>query len=448
MSARRQMKIGLYATSTGGHVAGWRHPEAYADSGANVDRVAEMARLAEKGRLDYLFLADSLTMRGNDWEVLSRNSNRYVGQFEPVTLLSALSMVTRHIGLIATASTTYEEPYMLARKFASLDLLSGGRAGWNLVTSSNEEEAHNFSRSAHLAHADRYRRASEFADVVRGLWQTWDDDAFVRDKVSGRFFDPQKMHLLNHVGSHFSVRGPLNVPPSPQGYPVIVQAGSSEPGRDLAARTAELIFSLVPGMDAARAFYSDMKARVVRYGREPDELLIMPGVNVFVADSRAEARQKYDTVQSLMDPVVGRSFLAMMLGVDLSGYDDDKPLPQLPPGNANRGMYQKVMEAAQRENLTIRDLYLRMADKDTLSAIGTAADVADILEERFIGGTADGFIFMPAFFPSGLQDFVRMVVPELQRRGLFRTEYEGRTLRQNLGLRVPRGSRQKLAAAE
>lgn len=443
----RRMRIGLYGTSTGGHVAGWRHPEAIADLGANIDRAADMARLAEQGLFDFLFLADSLTMRGNDWEILSRNSNRYVGQFEPITLLSGLAMATRHIGLIATASTTYEEPYSLARKFASLDLLSGGRAGWNLVTSSNEEEAHNFSRDAHLAHADRYRRAGEFADVVRGLWHTWDDDAFVRDKASGRFFDPAKMHLLNHVGPHFSVRGPLNVPRSPQGHPIVVQAGASEAGRDLAARTAEVIFNLVPDFEAARAFYADMKSRLARYGRAPEDLLIMPGVNVFVAESRDAAQAKYDAVQALVDPVIGRSFLSMMLGVDISAYADDEQLPELAPGNANQGMFNKVMAAARREGLTVRQLYLRMTDKDSLSAIGTAADIADLLEARFTGGTADGFIFMPAFFPSGLADFVRLVVPELQRRGLFRREYEGRTLRENLGLRFPRPPDRALSAA-
>jgi FMN-dependent oxidoreductase (nitrilotriacetate monooxygenase family) len=444
----RQMKIGLYATSTGGHVAGWRHPAAFADIGANIQAIAAMARLAEQGRFDFLFLADSLTMRGTDWEVLSRNSNRYVAQFEPLTLLSALSMATQHIGLIATSSTTYDEPYSLARKFASLDLLSGGRAGWNLVTSSNEEEAYNFSRAAHADHADRYDRASEFADVVLGLWDTWDADAFPRDKASGRFFDPTKLHLLNHAGRHFKVRGPLNVPRSPQGRPVVVQAGASEPGRDLAARTGEVVFSLLANIDAARAFYTDLKGRLARYGRDEEDLLILPGLNVFVAESREAARDKSEMVQSLVDPVVGRSFLSMMLGVDLSGYPDDGPLPALPPGNANKGMHGKVMEAARRENLTIRQVYMRMADKDTLTAVGTAADVADMMQERCEAGAADGFIFMPAFFPSGLEDFVRLVIPELQRRGVFRRDYEGTTLRQSLGLRVPRSRYGRQVAAE
>jgi FMN-dependent oxidoreductase (nitrilotriacetate monooxygenase family) len=431
------MKLGIYAAATGGHVAGWRHPDAYADLGANVQRVAEMAQLAEQGLMDFIFLADSQSPRGDDWEVLSRGSTRYVGQFEPLTLLSALAMATRRIGLVATSSTTYDQPYALARRFASLDLISGGRAGWNLVTSSNEQEAQNFSALAHMEHGDRYKRAREFVDVVCGLWQSWEADAFLRDKQSGRFFDPTGMHLLHHEGENFSVRGPLNVPPSPQGHPVVVQAGASEPGKALAAETADMIFSLLADFDAAKAYYDDVKGRLARHGRGPDDLLILPGVNIFVADTEAEAQAKRDAVQELTDPVVGRSFLEMMLGASLGDAPDDGPLPDLPPTNGNKSMRQKVVDTGRAQNLSIRELYMRMVDKDTFTIIGTPAQVADQMEARVCGGAADGFVIMPSFFPNGLQDVVSLVVPELQRRGLFRTAYEGSTLRGHLGLRKP-----------
>ncbi|RVT98654.1 LLM class flavin-dependent oxidoreductase [Rhodovarius crocodyli] len=430
----RQMKLGYYATSTGGHIAGWRHPDAYADHGANLSRVAEMARLAESACLDFLFLADSITMRGRDWDVLARSSNRYVAQFEPLTLLGALAASTSRIGMVATASTTYEEPYNLARRFASLDLLSDGRCGWNIVTSSNPNEPGNFSMDGLIPHADRYRRAAEFVEVVKGLWNTWDAGAQIRDKEAGLFFDAAGMRLLNHVGEHFQVRGPLNVPRSPQGRPVLVQAGASGPGRDLAAGVGEVIFSTIADYETARDFYRDIKRRAAEKGRDPDRVLVMPAVNIYVAPTREEARAKYDEVRELIEPVVGRAFLEMMLATSLGNAPDDGPLPELATDNTTTSGVFKVQAEARREGLTIRELYLRMADKDSFSLFGTPADIADQLQHRFEGEAADGYVFMPAFFPNCLTDFTTMVVPELRRRGLFRDAYSATTLRGHLGL--------------
>lgn len=439
----RQLRMGLYATATGAHVAGWRHPEAAADLGMNVARAAEMARMAEAAKLDFLFLADSMAMRGHDWDLLSRGSTRYVAQFEPVTLLSALAMVTTHLGLVATHNTTYDEPYMLARKFASLDLISGGRSGWNLVTSSNMEEAENFSQAKHPDHADRYKRAVEFIDVVRGLWHSWHDDAFPMDKASSRFFDPEKLQLLNHEGEHFQVRGPLNVPPSPQRHTVIVQAGASEPGRDLAARTAEVIFGLHPDKAAAQAFYADVKGRLAAYGRDLGELLIMPGISVCVAETRAEAEAKRQQLLDLVDPVVGRDFLKHMIGdvIDLSAYPDDGPLPDLPESNANKSAQARILKTAREQNLTIRQLYQLQASKGAPCFVGTPEEIADEMQDWFESGACDGFIYLMDYWPGSLSDFSHMVLPELRRRGLFRSDYSDTTLRGNLGLALPKTPR-------
>ncbi|MGR3379410.1 LLM class flavin-dependent oxidoreductase [Salipiger abyssi] len=436
MRTDRKIHLGLYATATGANVAGWRHPGAVADLGANIEQAAELAREAERGLFDLLFLADSMAMRGHNWEILSRGSTRYVAQFEPVTLLSALAMVTRHVGLVATHNTTYEEPYMLARKFASLDLLSGGRAGWNLVTSSNMDEAPNFSHDRHPPHAERYERAEEFVDVVAGLWTGWAPDALPRDKESGIFFDPAKVSVLNHEGRHFQVRGPLNVPPSPQGHTVIVQAGASEPGKAMAARTAEVIFGLHPDMAAARAFYEDVKGRMPDYGRDPGELVIMPGISVFVDEDAGRAAEKRQEMLDLIDPVVGRDFLRHMLGdvIDLDALGDDEMLPDLAESNANRSAQERILKSAREEGLTIRDLYQRQASKGAPCFVGTPEQVVDEMQAWFEGGAADGFIFLMDYFPGSLTDFNRLVVPELQRRGLYRAEYEATTLRGNLGL--------------
>jgi N-acetyl-S-(2-succino)cysteine monooxygenase len=360
-------------------------------------------------------------------------------RFEPLTLLSALSAVTEHIGLVATASTTYNEPYHLARKFASLDHLSGGRAGWNIVTSSQDAEARNFNRDHHMDHALRYERAREFVRVTTGLWDSWDDDAFLRDKESGVYVDPDKVHVLNHKDKHFSVRGPLNVARPVQGYPVLVQAGASEDGQDFAAQAAEVIFTAQPTLAEAQAFYAGIKGRLAKYGRSPDQLKIMPGIFAVVGQTEQEAKEKYDQLQDLIDPIVGLSLLSGLVGnVDLSGYPLDGPLPELPETNNNKSRLKLVQDLAGREKLTIRQLYLAVAGARGHRTIwGTPVQIADQLEEWFINDAADGFNIMPPYLPGGLDDFVELVVPELRRRGLFRTEYEGRTLRENLGLIRP-----------
>jgi N-acetyl-S-(2-succino)cysteine monooxygenase len=439
MMARRdaKLRLGAFLMATGHHVAAWRHPQAQADGGVNLRHYAAIARTAERAGFDMMFLADSAAVWDASPEALSRMAR--ADHFEPLTLLSAIAAVTERIGLVATVTTTYNEPYHVARKFASLDLLSGGRSGWNLVTSANEAEAYNFGRDQHVLHADRYDRAREFAEVVTGLWDSWEDDAFLRDKESGRYFRPEKLHVLNHVGKHFRVRGPLNVARSPQGRPVLVQAGSSEAGKDLAAETAEVVFTAHQTLADAKAFYADLKGRMARYGRDPDHLKVMPGIFPVIGRIEAEAEAKYEEIQSLIHPEVGLSLLAGMLGhVDLSGYPVDGPLPELPETNAGKSRQALLVDLARREGLTIRQLYLRIAGARGHRQIrGTPTQIADQLQEWFEEGAADGFNIMPPYLPGGLDDFVELVIPELQRRGLFRTAYEGRTLRENLGLPRP-----------
>jgi FMN-dependent oxidoreductase (nitrilotriacetate monooxygenase family) len=434
-----QLRLGAFLYPSGHHIAAWRHPEAQADAGVNFRHYVKLAQAAEAAKFDLVFLADGVGTRGDNVEFLSRTAHSYVAQFEPITLLSALAAVTEHVGLVATASTSFNEPYHIARKFASLDHISGGRAGWNLVTSSNEHEAKNFNRDKHFEHAERYERAIEFAEVVGGLWDSWEDDAFLRDKDQGRFFDPERRHVLDHKGRFFQVRGPLNVARSPQGHPVVVQAGSSEAGRDLAARTAEVIFTAQQTLEDAIDFYSDVKGRLAQYGRHPDDLKIMPGVFPIVGRSESEAREKFEQLQALIDPKVGLALVSGLTGgFDLSGYPLDGPIPELPETNASKSRQLLTLELARRENLTIRQLYLRVAGaRGHWQLVGTPAQIVDQLEERFVKGGADGYNVMPPVLPAGLDDFVELVIPELRRRGLFRSEYEGRTLRDNLGLRRP-----------
>ncbi|PXW25499.1 LLM class flavin-dependent oxidoreductase [Paraburkholderia caballeronis] len=435
---KRQIKLGAFLMETGHHIAAWRHPDALASGGLDFAHYAELAQIAERAKFDTIFFADSVSVRDDNLASLSRTAR--ADHFEPLTLLSALSVVTKQIGLIATVSTTFNEPYNLARKFASLDHLSGGRAGWNLVTSNTESEAHNFNFEKHLDHEVRYERAREFYDVVAGLWDSWDDDAFVRDKASGVYFDADKLHVLNHHGKHFRVRGPLNVARSPQGWPVVVQAGASETGRELAAQTAEVIFVAHQTFAEAQSFYRDLKARVARYGRHPDHLKIMPGIFPVVGRTQAEAEEKFDALQSLIQPTVGVSLLSKMIGgdVDLSQYPVDGPVPELPETNGGKSRQRLLFDLARRENLTIRDLYLRIAGaRGHQQVVGTPQSIADQLQQWFEEEGADGFNIMSPWLPGGLAEFATLVVPELQRRGLFRTEYEGRTLRENLGLPRP-----------
>ncbi|NYE63481.1 FMN-dependent oxidoreductase (nitrilotriacetate monooxygenase family) [Duganella sp. 1224] len=419
----RQMSIAAFMMRYGHHVAAWRHPDT--DLATNPFKVfREQVRNAEKACLDAVFFADSVALTG-------------APSLEPLTLLSALAASTDRIGLIGTATTTYNEPYTVARQFASLDLLSDGRAGWNLVTSDNAAEAANFGRERHVAHAERYARAREFHQVVTGLWNSWGPGAFVNDKSAALAYDPARLHKLNHRGEHFAVAGPLNVAPSPQGRPVVVQAGSSETGRDLAAATAEVVFTAQPSLAKAQAFYSDLKQRVVAKGRQPASLKIMPGVFAVVGRTQDEAEAKFAQLQSLIEPKAGLALLGRMIGnFDLSGYPLDGPLPELPPTqDGQRSRQQLLTDLAQGENLTIRQLYERIAGgRGHFTVVGTPQLVADKMQEWFEHGAADGFNFMAPALPGGLDDFLALVIPELQRRGLFRTAYAGSTLRSHLGL--------------
>ncbi len=425
--AQRQLHLNAFLLRNGHHVAAWRHPQADLES-APFALYRQLALTAERACFDAVFFADSLALTGSG------------AALEPLTLLAGLAAVTERIGLIGTVTTTYNEPYHVARKFASLDSISAGRAGWNLVTSDNASEAANFGRQAHVGHAERYDRAREFHDVVTGLWDSWDEDAYRNDKAGGVLFDPHKLHALQHRGTHFSVAGPLNVARSPQARPVVVQAGGSEAGRALAAATAEVIFTAHPTLAPAQAFYRDIKARLPAFGRAPDALQVMPGLFAVVGQSEAQAQDKFALLQERVLPADGLALLGRMIGnFDLSGYPLDGPLPALPlTDDGQRSRQQLLTDLAQGENLSIRQLYLRIAGgRGHFTVVGTAATVADQMQQWFEQEAADGFNVMPPWLPGGLDDFATLVVPELQRRGLFRRRYEGRTLRDHLGLQRP-----------
>ena len=436
---QRKLRLGAFIMATGHHIAAWRHPGSQIDSGVNIDHYIEVAQTAERGLFDQVFVADSpgIGFRGGE-EALRRQGR--VSYFEPVTLWAALSAVTKHIGFVATASTTYEDPYLLARKFASLDHISKGRAAWNVVTTSADNVHGNFGLDAHPDPALRYERAHEFVQVVKGLWDSFEDDAFVRDAASGVYFDPAKLHALNHVGKHFKVKGPLNLERPPQGYPVIVQAGSSEDGKELAAATAEAIFTAWTSLAEAQAFYRDVKGRMAKYGRRPEQLLVLPGISPVIGRTEEEAQAKWAELQALIHPAVGLAAIAPFWpGEDVSRWDLDAPppyIPEAPKGIQSRT--QVVLELARRERFTVRQLYEYLAGaRGHWVVVGTPAQIADRMQEWFENGAADGFNVMPPVLPASLNEFVDLVVPELQRRGLFRTAYEGRTLRENLGLERP-----------
>ncbi|HEX3503447.1 MAG TPA: LLM class flavin-dependent oxidoreductase [Xanthobacteraceae bacterium] len=449
-SPRKKMRLGAFFNPTGHHVASWRHTESQADAGINIAHYRELAQTAERAKFDMIFLADNVCVRKAHIDALSRSA-QYIANFEPITLLSALSGATDHIGLVATATTSYNEPYHVARKFASLDHISGGRAGWNLVTSGQREEAQNFGRDVHYEHGERYERAREFAQIVTALWDSWDDDAFVRDKANGLFFNPQGLHTLNHKGKFFSVRGPLNVPRSPQGRPVIVQAGGSDDMIDVAAEFAEVIFCAPLTIEAGQKLYGDLKQAMAQHGRDPGEMKIMPGLSTIIAESESEANEKYEELQSLIHPIVAREILGTILGgIDLSQYPFDGPVPEhLATTATSQYAAKSAINLAKRENLTIRQLAMCMAGARGKAVVkGTPRQIADMMEEWFVSGAADGFNIMPPYLPGGLNDFVKYIVPELQRRGLFRTEYEGATLRENLGLRRPESRYREASESE
>jgi len=417
----KQLHLSAFLGPHGHHVAAWRHPDTDLRTPL-FELYRRQARIAEDACLDAIFFADNVALTG-------------APTLEPLTLLSALAATTTHLGLVATATTTYNEPYHLARKFASLDSISNGRAGWNLVTSDNAAEAGNFGRAQHVPHAERYARAREFYDVVDGLWRSWERDALVGDKENGVLVDPARVHRIDHRGEHFAVAGPLNVTPSPQGRPVVVQAGSSDTGRALAAATADVVFTAQPTLASAQAFYRDMQERRAREDRGP--LRILPGIYAVVGESASHAQEKYRQLQDLIEPKAGLALLGRMIGnFDLSGYPLDGPLPELPlTQDGQRSRQQLLTALAEGESLSIRQLYERIAGgRGHLSVIGTGEQVADVIQEWFEAGACDGFNLMAPLLPGGLDDFARQVVPVLQQRGLFRTAYAGATLRNHLGL--------------
>ncbi len=425
----RQMHLGVFVLGTGNHIAGWRYPGAF-DTFQSLPVAQAIARTAERGRFDLLFLGDGLAAD-------PMHHPSFTTRLEPVTMLSALAATTTHVGLGATSSTTYNEPFTVARAFASLDHLSGGRAAWNAVTSSGAEAAQNFGRQ-HPAHDRRYEIAEEFVDVVMGLWDCWEDDAIVIDHATGQYIDPSKVHTLDHHGAFFDVRGPLNIGRCPQGRPVILQAGSSEPGQTLAARTADVVFAVVQDLEEAKAAYAALKDRLPRHGRAPEELAVLPGVMPILGGTQAEAKRKLDLLQSFVTPTNAIKMLSTRLGQDMTRYPLDAPVPDLPLPDTSHGFAVTMLAKARRENMTLRDLYnLTGAARGHWVLCGTPETVADTLEQWFRERAADGFNILPAYFPEAFDDFVDQVVPLLQRRGLFRSDYAGTTLRDHLGLGRP-----------
>ena len=402
-----------------------------------------MREIAERGKFDLFFISDGLAMDPGDHP-------SFINRFEPMTLLAALSMVTSRIGLGATVSTSFSEPYNVARSFASLDHISGGRAAWNVVTSTHDKSAQNFSKDRLNEHDLRYEIASEFVDVVRGLWDTWDDGAIIADKAKGTFLDRSKVRPLDHKGRFFSVKGPLNIERGPQGHPLIIQAGGSPPGQELSARSADLVFSVVNGDPAsAKAAYDGLKQRVVKHGRLPESVAILPGVMPIIGETDEQAKEQLARLQSWLTPTNALALVSQRLGHDISGYPLDGPVPDFPEKTERGQAFSKtLLEMARRQNMTLRDLYnITAAARGHWVVYGTPKRIADIFEEWFTGGMADGFVVMPAYFPGAFDEFVDLVVPELQRRGLFRTEYSGFTLRDHLGLPRPVKKRAALQMA-
>ncbi len=438
MSEKRMLRLGAFMRPVGIHTAWWRYPGAYPDANFNFQHIKRFAQTLEHGKFDAFFMADHLAVLNMPINALKRSAT--TTSFDPMSLLPALAAVTDRLGLIATGSTTFEEPYLVARRFASLDHISNGRAAWNIVTTSNPDAALNFGRDEHMEHDERYRRAREFYDVVTGLWDSWADDAFIRDVENGVYFDPDRMHVLNHKGKYFSVRGPLNVARPVQGWPVIVQAGASDAGRQLAAETAEMIFAAGGPIRDAQAYYDDVKTRARAYGRDPEHIKIMPGALVVVGETMEEARAKKDRLDDLVHPDSGIASLSIALGTDAAKFDLDGPLPEIPETNQSQSGRERVIARARKDNLTVRQLAKILGAYGGLAIVGTPASIADTMEEWLFNNACDGFNVMFPTVPAGLDDFVNRVVPELQRRGLFRKEYEGTTLREHLG--VPRPANQ------
>ncbi|WP_273728698.1 LLM class flavin-dependent oxidoreductase [Brucella gallinifaecis] len=417
------------------HTGAWRYPGSYADANFNFKHLKAFAQKLEAAKFDAFFMADHLAVLNMPVEALKRSHT--VTSFEPFTLLSALAAVTDKIGLAATASTTFDEPYHIARRFASLDHISQGRAAWNIVTTSNPDSALNFGKEEHVEHGERYKRAREFYDVVTGLWDSFADDAFIRDQESGIFFDPSKMHVLDHHGDDFNVRGPLNIARPVQGWPVIVQAGQSEPGRQLAAETAEVVFCAPRDIVESKKLYADLKSRLTAAGRASSSLKILPAAFIVLGDSIEEAKQKRAKLDSLVHYDSGIASLSIALGHDVSSFDPDEYLPQIPETNASKSGRAQVLKLAEEEKLTVRQLAQRYGGYSGLAFVGTIKSVADEMQKWLEEDASDGFTVAFPFLPEGLDDVVEKLVPELQRRGIFRNDYEGSTLREHLGLPRP-----------
>lgn len=430
MTRNRTLKFGALIHGVGGNISGWRHPEGQTNASVSLDFYKKQAQTAEQGKFDLVFIADGLYIN-------EKSIPHFLNRFEPITILSALATVTSHIGLVGTVSTSYSEPFTIARQFASLDQISGGRAGWNLVTSPLESTALNYNKTIeqHPEHATRYKIAEEYVEVVRGLWDSWDDDAFVGDKENDVFFDPSKLHQLNHKGEYFAVQGPLNVARSKQGQPVVFQAGSSEAGKRLAAKDADAIFTGQPTLEDAQAFYEDVKRQANEFGRNPDELNILPGISPIIGDTVEEAERKYEELANLVSIEKALAYLGRYFEHhDFSQYPLDEAFPDV--GDLGKNSFQsgtdRIKQESKEHNLTLRQVALREATPRT-PFIGTPEHIADLVQQWFEGRGADGFIIAPGV-PHALEDFVGKVVPILQQRGIYRKDYEEDTLRGNLGL--------------
>ena len=435
MAEQKRLRLGAFMRPASIHTGAWRYPGGAPDLNFNLPLITRAAQRLEAAKFDAFFMADHLAVLNMPIKALKRSHT--VTSFEPFTLLSYLAGKTDRIGLVATASTTFDMPFHVARRFASLDHISGGRAGWNIVTTSNPDAALNFGLDEHMEHDERYLRAREFYDVVTGLWDSFAEDAFVRDVEAGIHFDPARMHVLDHKGKYYSVRGPLNIARPVQGWPVIVQAGASNAGRQLAAETAEVVFAPSANLKGGQELYADIKGRMAALGRNRDHLKMLPGAFVIVGDTVEEARAKRATLDSRVHFESAIHSLSVWLGADVSGFDLDAPLPEVPETNASQSGRLRVLDLARRENLTVRQLAQRLGGYDGLAFVGTAKSIADEMQEWLETEGSDGFNIMFPYLPGGLDDFCDKVIPELQRRGLFRTEYEGPTLRENLGLPRP-----------
>lgn len=434
-----QMKLGLFLVQAGYHDGAWRDPSVPANGGVDIDHYAHLAALVEDAAFHFVFLADTPSVAEQDLASIacvSRNDG-----FEPITLLSALSSRTEHIGLVATATTTYHQPYHIARMLASLDHLSRGRAAWNIVTSFNKFEPENFGEKELPGHDTRYARAREFVEVVKGLWDTWEDDAFIRDKQTGIFADTSKLHLLNHRGRYFSVRGPLNIARPPQGYPVLVQAGSSDAGIRFAAELGEVVFTAEPSLEDGRRYYEGLKEKARVLGREDDQVLIMPGIVPIVGRTKQEASDKIERLRSYVQFDFQIGLVERLLGLvtDLHSINLDSLVPAaLPQTNFIQSRQKVLLDLAVRRKFTWRELIRWASDsRGHLMVVGTPDEIADVMVDTFDQRAADGFNLIPAIVPDGIRDFVELVVPELRRRGKFRSKYSGQTLRENLGLKQP-----------